>query len=318
MFDNECYIEIEDKIEIKGGPGSGNFGHVGRPGMIGGSGEGGGSAAARPLKYALTEAKSVNDIPKWITDKYRIPPSWSELEYTEDPKSDLLVRGRDEKGRGVYLRTKEAVGKGELKKWKGLDRLEDNFDIVYKANEANRRSKDLKTRDCADCQKVIVEMGLRPGSNADTKAEKKAYGATTLEGRHVIKTKDGVSLVFVGKKGVEQNHPVTDKRLQSMLLSRANRAGKNGKLFSISYGQLYSYVKQLGGKQFTAKNFRTYVGTDEAVKEMKKYPKPTTMKEYKKTVKAVATAVASKLGNTPGMALQSYINPSIFLEWRVN
>jgi|WetSurSiteA1Bulk_404760.scaffolds.fasta_scaffold77581_2 hypothetical protein len=33
---------------IKGGPGSGNFGHVGRPGVVGGSGEGGGSAGTKP------------------------------------------------------------------------------------------------------------------------------------------------------------------------------------------------------------------------------------------------------------------------------
>jgi len=37
------------KSFAKGGPGSGNFGHVGRLGVVGGSGEGGGSAAARPL-----------------------------------------------------------------------------------------------------------------------------------------------------------------------------------------------------------------------------------------------------------------------------
>jgi hypothetical protein len=36
---------MEDKIEVKGGGGSGNFGHEGRPGEIGGSGEGGGSSS---------------------------------------------------------------------------------------------------------------------------------------------------------------------------------------------------------------------------------------------------------------------------------
>jgi hypothetical protein len=37
--------------EVKGGPGSGNFGHVGRPGEVGGSGEGGGSSVSTELSH---------------------------------------------------------------------------------------------------------------------------------------------------------------------------------------------------------------------------------------------------------------------------
>jgi hypothetical protein len=47
------------QIYYKGGPGSGNFGHVGRPGMIGGSGEGGGSAAAPRKRDIYANGKIV-------------------------------------------------------------------------------------------------------------------------------------------------------------------------------------------------------------------------------------------------------------------
>ena len=36
------------------------------------------------------------------------------------------------------------------------------------------------------------------------------------------------------------------------------------------------------------------------------------MKEYKGNVKAIAQYVSLHLGNTPVVALQSYINPSVF------
>jgi hypothetical protein len=36
---------MADEIEVKGGGGSGNFGHEGRPGEVGGSGGGGGSSS---------------------------------------------------------------------------------------------------------------------------------------------------------------------------------------------------------------------------------------------------------------------------------
>ena len=43
----------EWRLTIKGGPGSGNWGHSGRPGQVGGSGSGGGGVASS----ILTEAK---------------------------------------------------------------------------------------------------------------------------------------------------------------------------------------------------------------------------------------------------------------------
>ena len=36
------------------------------------------------------------------------------------------------------------------------------------------------------------------------------------------------------------------------------------------------------------------------------------MKEFKDRVRAIAKQVAARLGNTPTIALQSYINPFVF------
>jgi DNA topoisomerase IB len=58
------------------------------------------------------------------------------------------------------------------------------------------------------------------------------------------------------------------------------------------------------------------MGTRLAVDAMKKIKAPLNEKEYKKAVKEVATQVSSKLGNTPTIALQSYINPSVWGQWR--
>jgi len=43
---------------------------------------------------------------------------------------------------------------------------------------------------------------------------------------------------------------------------------------------------------------------------------PINEKEYKKKVKEVAKQVSAKLGNTPTVALQSYISPVVFAEWK--
>jgi len=165
--------------------------------------------------------------------------------------------------------------------------------------------------------KLIRETVIRPGSEADTKAKVAAYGATTLEGRHVVKTDSGAELHFVGKKGVSLVIPVEDQGTIKMLLARATKAGPEGRLFNTDRGSLLDYSHRLDGGKFKTKDFRTYLGTSLAMKEVKKAPAPKTMKEYKKAVKAVATAVAKKLGNTATVALQSYISPVVFSGWRL-
>jgi DNA topoisomerase-1 len=161
-----------------------------------------------------------------------------------------------------------------------------------------------------------MQTGIRPGSEADTGADKKAFGATTLQGQHVVTDADGnVRLKFVGKKGVSLDLPIPNRNLATMLQRRAKRAGPDGQLFpNVNAGGLLRYVHGIGG-DFKTKDFRTLLGTKTALDEMKKFKLPRSMSAYKKQVREVAKAVASKLGNTPTVALQSYINPVVFSKW---
>ena len=88
----------------------------------------------------------------------------------------------------------------------------------------------------------------------------KSHGATTLEGRHVVKAGDGVRLQFVGKEGVWHDHLIANPKLAAMLLQRKDAAGEGGKLFGVSDGQLASFVKDLDRGRFSAKDFRTKRG----------------------------------------------------------
>ena len=61
---------------------------------------------------------------------------------------------------------------------------------------------------------------------------------------------------------------------------------------------------------------RTYLGTSLAADIIKDMPAPLNEKEYKAAVRSVAAAVSKRLGNTPTVALQSYIAPACFTGWR--
>jgi DNA topoisomerase-1 len=251
--------------------------------------------------------------------KLRIPPAWTGVRYNPDPRGALLVSGRDTKDRRVALYAERFAKSQAALKFKRIQQLEPKFDRIIEKNTQAMRSRDPQKREAAAVLGLIMHTGIRPGSEQDTGAEQQAYGATTLEGRHVVSDKDGnVTLKFVGKKGVELAIPVSDPAIAADLKRRAKANGTDGQLFpEANARQLLSHVKSLAGQNFKTKDFRTLIGTKLAIAEIQKQTVPKSPTAYKKAALAVARKVAEALGNTPAIALKSYIAPHVFADWHL-
>jgi DNA topoisomerase IB len=249
--------------------------------------------------------------------KLRIAPAWKNVMVSPDPDAALLAKGRDKKGRWQSLYSKSFKGSNEDVKYARVAELEKRFRDVQAKNEENRRSDNPRLATHADCLLLIMATGVRPGSDSDTKAKKKAYGATTLKGKHVVVGSNGrVWLRFMGKSGVRQSIPVDDPKIASMMKARAEAAGPDGRVLpGITPSSLLAYTNVLTGPGFKTYDFRTLFGTTTAQAEVAKMKPPKSKKEYKKKVMEVAKRVAAKLGNTPSMALKSYISPVVFAGW---
>jgi len=141
----------------------------------------------------------------------------------------------------------------------------------------------------------------------------KSYGATTLEGRHIVPDGDGARLQFMGKEGVWHDHKVADPNLAKMLLERKATAGDTGKLFATNYGKVANYVGGLGNGSFSPKDLRTIRANELAANIIGDSPRHfDTDDERKSFIKSVAEKVSGVLGNRPQQALESYINPATF------
>jgi DNA topoisomerase-1 len=295
---------------------SGNYGHEGRPGEVGGSGPGGREMSETTVVDGKRMAADGSPLPDHIQATY-IPPAWTDVKYNPDPNGDLLVKGKDAAGRDQYLYSKRFTETQAAEKFARIKELDEKFDKITKENETNRSDANPAVRENANCMKLIMETGIRPGSDEDTKAKIAAYGATTLKGSHIVQVGGNIELQFVGKKGVALTIPVDDQGTAKMLLARVAKVGPEGRIFNTNRASLLEYSHRLDGGKFKTKDFRTYLGTSLAVKEMKNHDVPKTMKEYKKAVRDVAKVVAKKLGNTATVALQSYISPVVFSPWRL-
>ena len=254
-------------------------------------------------------------LPKHIQACY-IPPAWQNVRYSNDPGDDLLVSGRDKKGVGHAVYSAKFNAQQANSKFERVSELDRKYNRVL-ASVVNdiRIGKNVEE---ASILRLVMTTGLRPGSEKQRGAVK-AYGATTLEGRHVIgKDESSIRLRFVGKKGVKIDVPVTDHDVARDLLKRRGEAGPLGRIFNPGPGEaVRSYSNTQDGGGFKTKDFRTLLGTRVAQAERDKLPDPKTEKEYRQSCKAVAKIVSEKLGNTPNVALKAYIAPHVFAGWRV-
>ncbi len=257
-----------------------------------------------------------NELPGHI-QALKIPPAWTGVTYSPDPDAALLATGYDSTGRRQSIYAKKFSATRAAAKFARVNELDQKFNEIHQQNELARVSSNPKTAAAADVAKLIMNTGIRPGSETDTGAKVKAYGATTLLGKHVELNGDATNLKFIGKKGVPLNIPVADAETAAMLRQRKAVSGDENPLFPVNETDLLNHVHSFDGGGFITKDFRTLLGTRTAMKEVEAMPVPKTPAEYKKAVMNVAKVVSSKLGNTPSIALDAYINPTVFSKWQI-
>ena len=242
---------------------------------------------------------------------YRVPPAWHHVEVAKDPSADLQVTGIDSKGRKQYIYTAEASQRGAAQKFARLKQFTRDYPKMMENVESDMKS-GAKAEE-ARALYLISKTGFRIGGDRDTGAEQQAFGASTLLGSHVSVKGNKVMFNFVGKKGVQQNHTLEDANVAKWCKGK----GPNDRLFNTTPDKVRDYLHEVSGKDYKVKDFRTHVATATAIQTMKGMPKPTTKTQLTKAVNNVAKVVAEKLGNTPAMAKNAYINPAVWGAWGV-
>lgn len=243
-----------------------------------------------------------------------IPPAWTDVQIADNLETaDLQVLGRDAKGRRQAWYSKEHTKRQAEAKFKRIQELHPHLGKLDAALE-----RDALTNDDAGALTLIRHMGMRPGSNANRGAKVQAHGATNLKAKHVTVNGDGsATLDFTGKDGVHIVLNTKDKRVVDVLSSRKIGKNDDDQLFNTNEDRVRKYMNGDGGvpKEFLLKDLRTTHANVVALREVKNIQPPASKPEFLKKRKEVATAVSTELGNDPSMALNSYINPTVFTPW---
>ena len=254
-----------------------------------------------------------------------LPPAYVDEWFCCDPNGHILATGYDAKGRKQYRYHPDFRAWREGEKFDGCVTFGKSLPKLREKVQKDMRSPKLgRDRAVAALVKLLDLGAIRVGNTAYSKANK-SYGATTLQHRHAEVTGRTLRLRFVGKGGKDRDVKLSDSSLSRVvrLMQDLNGqelfawVGDNGEPQDVNSGHVNSYLRDVMGKDFSAKNFRTWHASVMAFRML-------ATAEEKLTIKAVLERVADHLGNTPAVTRKSYIHPAVIdlvarqEEWRAS
>ena len=275
------------------------------------------------FRYSGPDGKLVNkkEVLERI-DLLRIPPAWTDVHISANPRAAIQVWGFDARGRKQYRYHRRAVEKGELRKHYRVRQMAKDLPRLR-----TRLKKDLARGDyslervAAGVLMLISQRWFRVGSDRYEK-ENNSFGITTLRKSHVEPYDDHVVFRYRGKRGITQQQHVIDSRLVKFVDdlmktpgARLFRYRDGRKWIDLDARDVNEYLEDIAGFPYTAKDFRTWGGSMLAATVLADIGPAKTKTARNKNVLTAVRLVAAELGNTPAICRKSYVHPVILTRY---
>lgn len=248
-----------------------------------------------------------------------IPPAYVDVWICPDPRGHIQATGRDAKGRKQYRYHPEFR---ELRDSSKYDRMLDfarGLPLLRAQVDADMSRRGLPVEKVLATIVFLLENTMIRVGNTRYARENKSHGLTTLRMRHVTLDGNQVRFKFKGKSGKEWNLGLRDRRVARIIRAVQEIPGQHlfqyvdddGTRRQVTSTEVNDYLRQITGRQVTAKDFRTWTGTVLAALALAEYEKADSEAAAKRNVRDAIESVAARLGNTPTICRQCYVHPQI-------
>ncbi|MGE0756480.1 MAG: DNA topoisomerase IB, partial [Pirellulaceae bacterium] len=165
----------------------------------------------------------------------------------------------------------------------------------------------------------LLEVTLIRIGNEEYARQNGSFGLTTLKDQHAVVRRDQVRFSFRGKSGKLHDVSLQDARLARLVHQCRELPGyrlfqyldEQGVPQEVGSGQVNEYLRTVTGREFTAKDFRTWFGTVIAAQELLAQPAPSSQRARKAAVVQAIQRTAERLGNTVAVCRKCYIHPAV-------
>jgi DNA topoisomerase-1 len=254
-------------------------------------------------------------------EELTIPPAWTNVWINSTPGGAVQAIGTDAAGRLQYLYHQTHVRRQEVRKFRRVIKFAEALPKMRVIVAANLREPDLgRDSVMAAILRILSSCFIRPGSHVYAN-ENGSFGIATLRPRHVKVKGDLVEFDFPGKSGVRQFRQIKDHKVAKVVRSLLKQPSRevfkyqngNGEFVNVTRSHINSYIREVMGESFSAKDFRTWAGTLVcacALARVGTDPSEKLTARKRKIVDAIKET-AEALGNTPAVCRSSYICPEI-------
>ena len=316
-------------------------------------------------EYYLTNGQRLkNDNRIQGCNALAIPPAWENVWICPDDRGHIQATGVDGKGRLQYRYHPDWIEMKSAMKFDGIRGFAEALPILRTKIEKDLKSNNMTLNKVSALVVRLMDLyHIRIGSDEYAKTND-SYGLTTLKEGHFSRItgkkaegKHEAIFEFTGKSGKEGKIKIEDDSLVEMILETKKLGDEDDEqdLFyyhnietdnhnDLKAEHINSYIREVTGESYTAKDFRTWAATwkcgsrlakvdagftgkqleswldelygtevlEKLVSERQKIPVDSSS-DRNKAMLAVIDTVAADLGNTRSVCRSSYIHP-LFME----
>jgi DNA topoisomerase-1 len=256
-----------------------------------------------------------------------IPPAWTEVWICPNPRGHIQATGRDARGRKQYR---------YHPRWREV-RDATKFSRMLEFGEAlpalrRRIRRDLacpgmpREKVLATVVRLLETTCIRVGNDEYLKSNG-TFGLTTLRNHHVAVRGERLFFRLRAKGGKRQEAVLSDRSIAKVVRECQDIPGyelfqyrdAEGAPQPIDSADVNDYLRTVTGSNFTAKDFRTWMGSVHALARLREVCAKE-LKATKASLLEVLDQVATQLGNTRAVTRKFYVHPGLqeeYLEGRL-
>jgi DNA topoisomerase I len=248
-----------------------------------------------------------------------IPPAWTDVWICADADGHIQATARDARGRKQYRYHPLYRDTRDKSKFRRMLEFSEILPEIRDRVERDLRARDLTRRQILATVVSLLDKTLIRVGNDEYARENRSFGLTTLRGRHVEVKGAKLHFSFRGKSGVEHAIAITDRKLARIVQQCQDLPGHElfkyideaGKRQTISSDDVNAYLREITGRDITAKDFRTWAGTMLAARELFALGPSRSQREAQRNMIRAIDAVAKRLGNTRAVCRKYYVHPGL-------
>jgi len=285
--------------------------------------------SGRGFRYLDDSGEPVRDAE--IRDRIRglvIPPAWRDVWICPHPNGHIQAVGIDDAGRRQYLYHTEWRRTRDEEKHRRVVMLARKLPELRTAVADDLSASGLgRRRVLAGALRMLDRGVFRTGGDEYAQDGDNGPGtrgvATLLRGD--VTVRGGVILFhYLAKGGADRRVRIRDGALAALVTALRRGRADDERLLAYRDGRqrcdvhaedINEHLRELVGSEFSAKDLRTWHATVLAAVALAGMDRPSSERGRKRAEKAVMTAVAEQLGNTPAVARRSYVDPRIVSAW---